>query len=584
MLQAMCPPVSPLSALVPTPRQQEDRVLQSLRRQPNTKAAASTEHLSAVMPRLSATAVTDASARAAASASHGPHLTVPIKSEPCSVPFDLMGPSLMPSGQPDSAHLSTPPQSRSTPSVQQTNSSRVLSQPARQFMVEHIVVASLNSRGLAAEQELARAAMNGTLCELVTSELSQYPRLTGEHADGPTFTPSQSLTPDAGLSPSTTVSPPGNTARPEFFLRRPSYRPQPIPQPGGHQSPWHHPSVLQDHAQLLRPQPYPQAEDVLSFGATHGPQLTDQQHGSGVRPTLQLASAPKVGAGRFAVPEPLSEGARCPGHNALGTAHANSGPTQRSLTPAAPTHDPNFRTAPPHPNQLVETPILLFRKGPRIKTTIRTTAAGPTAEAAVQMIGSRRAVPIPDSPGADVPSSRASSLNPTTLSPLPRVPPSCPSPDASISGTTESTVSVDFAAVSEVLGAADAPVNSNIAAADHGAHGQRQHNHQTGITAQACQQPAAQLHCSESLDTPSPPPSSPAQALVDSAADLPPDVAAAAEEGNEEWVPDGDAMLAASALAGMAESQWEQGKILFSLDVCTLRALRGSSTHPVECA
>lgn len=571
MLQEMRPPVSPLSALVPTPRQQNDRVRQSLQCQPGTNTAASTEYLSAVMPRLSATAVTDASARAAALASHEPHFVVPIKSEPLSMPFDVMGPSLMPSEQPEGSPLSTPPQSRSTPSVQQTNSSRVFSQPARQFMVEQIVVASLNSRGLAAEQELARAAMNGTLSELVTSELSQYPHLTSEHADGQTFTPSQSLSPV--LSPSATASRvPGKTARPEFPLRRPSYKPQPIPQPGSNQSPWRHPSVLQDHYQLLSPQPYPQAEDVLNFGGTHGPQLTDQQHGSGVRPTLQLASAPKVGAGRRAAPEPLSEGARSPGHNALGSAHANSDPPrQRSLTPAAPTQDPSFRTAPPHPNQLVETPILLFRKGPRIKTTVRTTAAGP-AEAAVQMIGSRRAVPIPDSPGADVPSSKASSLNPITISQLPWVPHSCPSPDASISGTTESTISVDFAAVSEVLQAADAPVNSNLAATNHGAQGQHQHDHQTGITAQACQQPAAQLHCSESLDTPSPPPSSPTQAPIDSAADLPPDRAAAAEEGNEEWVPDGDAMLAASALAGMAESQWEQGKIPFSLNICMLRA------------
>ena len=88
-------------------------------------------------------------------------------------------------------------------------------------------------------------------------------------------------------------------------------------------------------------------------------------------------------------------------------------------------------------------------------------------------------------------------------------------------------------ALSEVLGAADAPVKSNLAATSHGAQGQHQHHEQTGITAQACQQPAAQLHCSESLDTPSPPPSSPAQAPIDSAADLPPDMAAAAEEAAE---------------------------------------------------
>ncbi|KAL0045313.1 hypothetical protein WJX82_003484 [Trebouxia sp. C0006] len=135
---------------------------------------------------------------------------------------------------------------------------------------------------------------------------------------------------------------------------------------------------------------------------------------------------------------------------------------------------------------------------------------GPAAEPVVHVIGSRRAVPLPYSPGANSPSPRANLLYPEAASQLTNVPGSCLSPDATISDTSGSPApSVDFEVLSRALGAVSTPVHSPSPVTTD----------QLGITAQAAQSSAAQLDCSESLEKQSPTPSSPTQALTASAPD-----------------------------------------------------------------
>lgn len=289
----------------------------------------------------------------------------------------------------------------------------------------------------------------------------------------------------------------------------------------------------------------PQPNDSPSFHPQHGPQKGSQSFGTqsksllhgrpnynarvgsqhsaqqstGVRPSSHPVAVPRLGVvsspyGISWLAHQAAGGAGSAQHSTDTSQAFPKPPRQRSLTPPGPFPDARLRAVTPQgpaPNaQLLQDPILVFNKGPRIKTTIRTSAAGPAAKPAVHVIGSRRAVPLPHSPEADSPSPRANLLYPEVASQLTQVPCSCLSPDATISDTSGSpTPSVDFEVLSRALGTVSTPVHSPSPVATD----------QVGITAQASQPSAAQLDCSESLEKQSPPPSSPTQALTDSAPD-----------------------------------------------------------------
>ena len=243
------------------------------------------------------------------------------------------------------------------------------------------------------------------------------------------------------------------------------------------------------------------------------------QESTGVRPSSHPVAVPRLGV--FSSPYGISwlghqaAGGAISAQHSIDALHAYlQPPRQRSLTPPGPVPDARLGAGTPQgpaPSpQLLQDPILTFNKGPRIKTTIRTSAAGPTAKPVVQVIGSRRAVPLTHSPGADSPSPRANLLYPEAASHFTQVPGSCLSPDATISDTSGSQApSVDFEVLSRALGTVSTPVHSPSPVATD----------QLGITAKAAQSSAAQLDCSETLEKQSPPPSSPTQALTASAPD-----------------------------------------------------------------
>ncbi|KAA6423935.1 MAG: hypothetical protein FRX49_05894 [Trebouxia sp. A1-2] len=361
---------------------------------------------------------------------------------------------------------------------------------SRHGLPEGIILVGHNNliKGLAIDEELA-TAVNGTMSDLVSMEQTRYPWLTGQRT-GPNahFQDRQSLEPHP-------ISQPNDS---------PSFHTQHNSQPHGCQG------FATQSKSLLHGRP--------NYGARVGPRLSSQQS-TGVRPTSHPVAVPRLGV------VSSSHGISWFAHQAAGGAGSEQpstdtlqafpqAPRQRSLPPPGPFLDARLRAvtpegAAPSPQLLVD-PVLVFKKGPRIKTTVRTNAAGPTAKPVVHVIGSRRAVPLPNSPGADSPSPRAYLLYPEAASQLTQVSCSCLSQDATISDTSVSSApSVDFDVLSRALGSVSTPVHSPSPVATD----------QLGIAAQAAQSSAAQLDCSESLDKQSPPPRSPTQALTDSAPD-----------------------------------------------------------------
>ncbi len=301
----------------------------------------------------------------------------------------------------------------------------------------------------------------------------------------------------------------------------------------GRQSLESHPNSQPNDTPSFHPQHHSQPSGSQGFGTRprsllHGrpnysarvaPQLSTRQS-TGVRPNFHPVAVPRRGV----VSSPhvvswLGHQAACEAgsaHPSIDSLHAYLEPPRQHslLTPPGPVPDARLRAETPQgpaPSpQLPPDPILFFNKGPRIKTTIRTSAAGPAAKPVVHVIGSRRAVPLPHSPRANSLSPRASLLYPEAASQLTQVSCSCLSPDATISDTSGSPApSVDFEVLSRALGAVSTPVHSPSPVAID----------QLGITAHAAQSSAAQLDCSESLEKQSPTPSSPTQALTASAPD-----------------------------------------------------------------
>ena len=161
--------------------------LQSLLQQSETNAAA-TEHLPAGMsaPWPTATAWIEASAAAppppptaGVTPSRGfPPMVVPVKSEP----FDLMGPSLVLNAQIESACQPIAPQLKSRTDMRQVHAGGFPDQMSRHDLPEGIGFVDHNNLGLATNEELARAAVNGTLLDGDSTEPTRYPWLTGEQS------------------------------------------------------------------------------------------------------------------------------------------------------------------------------------------------------------------------------------------------------------------------------------------------------------------------------------------------------------------------------------------------------------------
>ncbi len=167
--------------------------LQSLLQRSETNAAATAEHLPAGMPAPTATAWIEVSAAAAAAPTAGAtpsrgvpptgSMVVPVKSEP----FDLMGPSLVLNAQIESACQPIAPQLKLRTDMPQVSASGLPEQMSRDNLPEGIVFVGHNNLGLATDEELARAAVNGTLLHVVSMEPTRYPWLTGKYTGEQSF-------------------------------------------------------------------------------------------------------------------------------------------------------------------------------------------------------------------------------------------------------------------------------------------------------------------------------------------------------------------------------------------------------------
>ncbi len=159
--------------------------LQSLLQRSETNAAATAEHLPAGMPVPTATAWIAASAAAAATPTAGatpsrgvPPVVVPVKSEP----YDLMGPSLVLNAQIESACQPIAPQLKSRTDMPQVHAGGVPDQMSRHSLPEGIIFVGHNNLGVTTDEELARAAVSGTVLDVVSMEPTRYPWLTGEQS------------------------------------------------------------------------------------------------------------------------------------------------------------------------------------------------------------------------------------------------------------------------------------------------------------------------------------------------------------------------------------------------------------------
>ena len=225
------------------------------------------------------------------------------------------------------------------------------------------------------------------------------------------------------------------------------------------------------------------------------------------------------------------------------------------------------------------------RQGPRIKTTIRTGMPGHAHSTAVKVVASGRVLACAESP-------RANSASPTAIVPGRQA--RSPSAEASVSGTTvtlaasgsptpsalDSTVGATSQQrpataelnCSETLGTASPQDQLPIFLPSPGAHTDTNAPHHQSLGRRRVHSPqaATQVSASETLNkvaanehhsgavNTSPAvltvASEPEHAITRAAA------AAAGDSGGaetaEEWAPDEEAMQAASALAGLAESNW----------------------------
>ena len=164
--------------------------LQSLLQRSETNAAATAEHLPAGMPAPTATAWIGASVAPAAAPTAGltpsrgvPPTVLPVKS----VPFDLMGPSLLLNAQIESACQPIAPQLKSRTDMPQVSASGLPDQMSRHGLPEGIVFVGHNNLGLATNEELTRAAVNGTLLDGDSMEPTRYPWLTGKYTGEQSF-------------------------------------------------------------------------------------------------------------------------------------------------------------------------------------------------------------------------------------------------------------------------------------------------------------------------------------------------------------------------------------------------------------
>ncbi|KAL0034048.1 hypothetical protein WJX79_005196 [Trebouxia sp. C0005] len=384
---------------------------------------------------------------------------------------------------------------------------------SRHGLPEGIILVGHNNliKGLAIDEELA-TAVNGTMSDLVSMEQTRYPWLTGQRT--------------------------GVSAGPNaHFQDRQSLEPHPISQPNDSPS-FHTQHNSQPHGcQGFATQSKSLLHGRPNYGARVGPRLSSQQS-TGVRPTSHPVAVPRLGV------VSSSHGISWFAHQAAGGAGSEQpstdtlqafpqAPRQRSLPPPGPFLDARLRAvtpegAAPSPQLLVD-PVLVFKKGPRIKTTVRTNAAGPTAKPVVHVIGSRRAVPLPNSPGADSPSPRAYLLYPEAASQLTQAlkqqQTSMPPQPARLEARKELVSSGPAQTVHEGGGLLQTVTTDD------------------GIVCQRADQRG-----------PDPGPS------LLSGSTLTEAVPEAAGECDEEWVPDNEAMLAASALAGMADSHLEEGR------------------------
>ena len=402
-------------------------------------------HRAAITQEKAAAAVRTTAAAAAASTapaqSAEPLVGVPIKAEPFLVPFELMGPFLMPA---QSEGINLPSGLQRGPAITPSNTCQSLSisTAGRALLARH------HNIGLATDEELARAAVLGTLTKSLDMQSSSHHQPLGSHADTQSFRPS----PDLRLSPDLLCGLSVNT--------------KPSPQ--------------------------------LSYGQCSGDQRNPQPSYS-------------------AYPGGLADiaGALLNGYREL------------SLTPPGQIRDSRLRAGvpwgpSPRPS-LFQGPAANARQGPRIKTTVRTSKTGTMPEAAVKVVGSRRAVPLPQSPIAKQPNPMANSPSPRAishdsmdlLSQHLRAQRGSSSPDASISATTV-TDSPSPSPGCETLTRATAPANGACqalttqlepgAAGRYQAERQSQQNQGAGSTASPILQTATELDCSESLEKHSPPP------------------------------------------------------------------------------
>ena len=223
--------------------------------------------------------------------------------------------------------------------------------------------------------------------------------------------------------------------------------------------------------------------------------------------------------------------------------------------------------------------------GPRIKTTIRT---GQAHLPAVRVVASGRVLTTAESP-------RSNSACPTAKFAGPQA--KSPSPTASDSGTTvtlaasgsptssavdsipvatgEQTAELDC---SEKLGTASLPDQSPIFLQSPGAYTDSNAPQSPGMASVQSPQAAMQISASEALNPVAANEHhlvavNPSTAMLMAASEAQHAAAAAAGESDgaeavQEWAPDEEAVQAASALAGLAESNWA-GKAALHCKHCT---------------
>ena len=494
----------------------------------------------------------------------GPFLVVPVRSEvPFAMPFNLMGPSFGPGLSP-TAPPAPQPRPERMPSVseypvashqplipeggipiQAPNHAHQPLSGSTAGQLESLLSARQRTLPLATDEELARAAAHGTLSQSVDLQscLSQWLASSPAGVQGSNGHHSQTSTPNL-TSPS--IPAPVPRASLSSSERLAGLSP-------------HHTGV-----QAVGGRANPHANARHAVGALPSLHL-NSSHSHSCQPPFSFQSTfhPSVSAhayedqsSRVSLNATLNQGFSrgddvIPAHHFSGLAHVLAEPSQRSPThaihPRLPTQDPWGPALTP---SLFRNAVSKVSHGPRVKTTIRTSTFGTPTETAVHVIGSRRAVPTPESPRGVSPSPRATSpaaMDVWLQHHRAQLPSS--SPDAGISGTTV-TDSPRPSADSKAFTGAFCPVSPllhRITARPESATDGQHHRHtETASTAQftqqkeklapssnhnrsllgwqaTTQQTVAELSCSEALERKSLSPDSPSQLAAPSAeASLPP--------------------------------------------------------------